>query len=250
MVREIADRPKEFGFSQVHLNGNKARPIFYEGPAVLYPEFEAKFAEEELIATASVTVCVPPHCSKIWFRISRKDGKNDYRFDDAQLEDFFSKSTTAAEHVSALLFENYAKALRDCSIDKKLEEIHKIKIEASEADLSNLINLLDKDTFRMSMLLEDEELFRQIAGFLSRTFKKGISEVEAMRPIPREYKWAKLKFCSPEYETIGLYSKHHEDNETSFSGLVHKPSEANEEIVGPISKMFSRKLVQYLSASI
>jgi hypothetical protein len=246
VIKKIAGKPNNYGFSHVNASGETAFQYFYEGPAVMYPEFGAKFADD-LKVRGSVTVCVPPHHSKIWVRISMNDEKIKEGINDTQIAEFFSKSNEAAERFSGLLMGEYALALKECGIAETLEAIHKIKIETSSADLSRLIDIIDKDTFRMSMLLEDEELFRQIIGFLMRTYKKDISEIEAMKLIPKDYKWIKLKLRSEEYRTIGLYSKYHSNNESTFSGLVHLAPEMVGKIIGSVSKEFSKKLVQHLA---
>lgn len=241
MVCRIKKNPRSFGFSEVYFNETKPLPDYHEGPAESFPEFKARLSFD-VIVKAIATVCVPPHHSKLWIRVSSVDGDSGASFNEEQLDRFYSKASIVCERMAELLSDEYRRALAKEDLEDKLIQEHEISIETASSDLNMIADFLQDDSMKMASILRDQTKFRSLSGFIRRVCEKRIDKADE---IGDDVKWFKMRVSKSEHDELrGIYSRRHGSNVTKFVGLVNRTSESD---AHRISREFSKKLVQHIA---
>jgi hypothetical protein len=246
IIGRLMAAPPDYGFSEINYDGSKPMSDFHEGPAVAFPEFDAKLSYKVKVKPIA-TVCVPPHHSKLWARISYETRDSNSSFDEEGLDRFYAKAAFACEKIADLLAKEYMKALKKVKLKGELVPTHEIRIETTSSNLDVIEEFLRDDTMRMSSVLKDQAKFDALAGFLSRVNGKKTSDCSDLNS---DIQWFKVKVSKAHRENlIGIYSKKHEKGAngkgvTKFVGLVNEPFEYD---VNCITREFSKKLVQHIA---
>lgn len=247
----IKSNSKEYGFSEIKSNEDDPSQDYHEGPSIVLPEFEARLSFSVKVR-ASITVCVPPHHSKLWTRISYMDEDDGISFSEDKLNEFYNKAAFACEKFAGLLLDEYKKALEKNSVEvnDKLVPVHEIQIETTSSDSRKIGDLIKDDSIKMAAILENEQNFRLLSGFVSRAYGRNVSDIEDSKRMPSDFQWFKMKVSRPSSENlVGIYSKEQKDRgtmgRTIFVGLVDGSSSSK--MMGRITQEFSKKLVQHIA---
>lgn len=211
-----------------------------EGPLIAIPEFEhVEERKPNLAIRVSCTVCIAPHHSKIWVRISQDKArcKKEEQFDVCDLHKFFEDANRLSLKYAEIFALHYSDSLAEHGILDQLTPVHNIIIETAACDLRKMLGSLEKSSFRMKEFLQTETQTKTVPGFLNEVYESNLNS-----------KWIILKFClTGKQDIAGVYIKQNRDRETKFSGLVD-PMQYSKKQSGWVTQEFSKKLVQQFAS--
>ncbi len=240
----------KYGLIKVHRIITDLKEDYYEGPAIMFPELEAELENNiRVMIRASVTVCVKPHHSKLWVRVSYI--KNPvHKLKLGEVREFYQKAESVTRLIAGELLELYKVSLAQNGITELLVEAHEICIETMSKDLEVVAEFFEKEAFKVSALLEEDERFQILSGFLSLAYQKSIMSLEDLEGLSGELDWFKMRVHKPDIgEMVGVYSLCHTEVMTRFSGLVQEPPRVSLLVDNEchLTREFSKKLVQHIA---
>jgi len=248
---QLAENPETFGFSGVEFLREKPKEEALEGPAVRYPEVSVSFKGIKGQARTSITVCVSPRHSKIWFRLSFLGGngstQSSNQLNQAAVEHFFNYADDTAEKAVRIYIDTYGKILQ-CWTGKTLLSAHIIRVRTIPANLMSVATLLKSGTFRVTDYFDTLKQLRPLRGLLNLTYGRDVSSRDEYECLAKDYRWIAVNIRE-DNDIVGLYSVHHYDGRTDFTGLVHGVSGDPHELSLTAQK-FSRELINDIAPKI
>ena len=142
-----------------------------EGRIIVFPEFDSHLANGHKIKIRiSITICSPPHHSKIWVRISSAD-ENQAVASVNYLETFFGESERISAKLIKLFKSYYQKSLEINQFPISLKKLYEVRIETASADLGKTSELLVKPKFFMYDIFK-KEVSDELIGFFGEYLGK------------------------------------------------------------------------------
>lgn len=220
----INNRSNDLRLTNIEFLSENAFKDRREGPAVIFPEFESTLSETgvRVIIRVSVTVCVPPHHSKIWVRISCIGG---LKMQENEMDAFFNEADNTSLRISDLFKNVYQSNLHEYDRSINLEPKYRIVIKMSSADLGKIAELLKSNKFTMAKLFESKGQYLWISGLFNYIFGKDISDFEELKSLSEQDQWVQMVSRSNNEVAVGLCSKRHIGRYTELICLVHSPAE-------------------------
>jgi hypothetical protein len=252
IVAQLTKNSEAFGFDKVEeYQDQEPEAETREGPAILYPPILVSFRGIESQARTSVTVCVSPRHSKIWFRLSflgsNGSTPSSSKLSQAEVKHFFTYAEDTAKKAVKIYIDTYNEVLQR-RIGKTLLGVHTIRVKAIPSDLGQVATLLESGTFRMTSYFDTIKQLGSTRGLLNLTYGHDVSSRDEYEQLAKDYRWIAMNIRD-DSDTVGLYSIHHYGDQTDFTGLVHRVSDDPHELSLAAQK-FSKELLNDMAPRI
>jgi hypothetical protein len=249
LKKELPKKLESFGLESASFLDGECDIQYWEGPVVKYPELHFIHNGIPNSASVAVTVCRTPRHSKIWVRISYGNPRyqNHYKLSYNETETLFELISSACAHVAGFMLSEYQQALEKV-VNIKIEEIHTLKIFTCAADLGKAAQDLEDETFVVKDVLGNEAQYGALPQLIEMAYGEKIASLEQYEKNHETYQWIAMTMHEKQ-SLVGLYAKHHYDQTTNFTGLVHSTSNEASTMSQP-SRDFSRRLLRDIAPMI
>lgn len=191
-----------------------------EDYVVVFPEFRSRLSSGYLVASrVSLTICSPPHHSKVWIRISSLNGECQNPVSVKELNQFFGEVNRVCRSLMLLFKKYYEQTLEKEGFPISLKLKHEVWIETAAADLGKNAELLSSQDFSMYELFESK-IENELRGMFWRIFQREVTNFEELKALSENNQWIRLNVYYP-LDLTGICSKRNRSNRTEFICLVH-----------------------------